>query len=96
MLAWMVWFSGGLSDTLEILRTALISSANAAAQPCLNPNQKLCERCIAYDVGCKQPTFEVQVVRRHQLAQAPKKNTLNMCGGDKARGAQVKASVRPS
>jgi hypothetical protein len=45
--------------------------------------------------GCKQPMYEVQVVGRQQLAQAPKKNTLDMRGGKGSVGLGVKVPTPP-
>jgi hypothetical protein len=45
--------------------------------------------------GCKQPMYEVRVVTRQQLAQAPKKNTLDMRGGKGSVGLGVKVPMPP-
>jgi hypothetical protein len=45
--------------------------------------------------GCKQPMYEVRVVPRQQLAQAPKKNTLDMRGGKGSVGLGVKVPMPP-
>jgi hypothetical protein len=39
--------------------------------------------------------YEVQVVRRQHLAQAPKKNTLDMRGGKGSVGLGVKVPMPP-
>jgi hypothetical protein len=47
----------------------------------LNLERTHCEDGKHMILRCRQLIFEAQVIRRQQLAQAPKKNTLGMRGG---------------